>query len=189
MKNIVVYTGPSCNFCGAAKRLLERNGLSFDEIDISSGENIREEMIEKLKFIRLLDDNDRINKLFYEIDLLGNYTSASWLLDLSISSYLSLVRYIYEFWNSIPSITKRKICPYFNPFQEGLQNINFGVRENMENVDYVKRACVTVMENLIYTGINNEYKQIGTMHILRALTMVSNEARANLPWLYESIDI
>ena len=48
-------------------------------------------------------------------------------LDLSINSYLNLVRYIYEFWNSIPSVTKRKICPYFNPFQEGLQNINFGI--------------------------------------------------------------
>ena len=151
--------------------------------------NIREDMIEKMKIIRLLDHNDRINKLFYEIDLLGNYTSPSWLLDLSINSYLNLVRYIYEFWNSIPSVTKRKICPYFNPFQEGLQNINFGIRENIENIDYVKRACITVMENLIYTGINNEYKQIGTMHVLRGLTMVSNEARANLPWLYESIDI
>ena len=47
MKNIIVYTGPFCNFCDAAKRLLKRNGLSFSEIDISSGEKIREEMIKK----------------------------------------------------------------------------------------------------------------------------------------------
>ena len=47
MKNILIYTGPSCNFCAAAKRLLERNKLKFSEIDISSGENIRDEMIKK----------------------------------------------------------------------------------------------------------------------------------------------
>ena len=47
MKNIIIYTGPSCNFCNAAKRLLERNKLKFSEIDVSSGENIRDEMIKK----------------------------------------------------------------------------------------------------------------------------------------------
>ena len=49
MKNIIIYTGPSCNFCDAAKRLLERNKLKFNEIDVSSGENIRDEMIKKSK--------------------------------------------------------------------------------------------------------------------------------------------
>ena len=47
MKNILIYTGPSCNFCEAAKRLLERNKLKFSEIDVSSGEGIRDEMIKK----------------------------------------------------------------------------------------------------------------------------------------------
>ena len=47
MKNILIYTGPSCNFCDAAKRLLERNKLKFSEVDVSSGENIRDEMIKK----------------------------------------------------------------------------------------------------------------------------------------------
>ena len=53
MKNIIIYTGPSCNFCDAAKRLLERNKLKFSEIDVSSGENIRDEMIKKLSLIHI----------------------------------------------------------------------------------------------------------------------------------------
>ena len=36
MKNIIMYTGPMCNFCDAAKRLFERNNLSYKEIDIST---------------------------------------------------------------------------------------------------------------------------------------------------------
>ena len=42
-----MYTGPLCNFCDAAKRLLLRNNLEFKEIDISTKERLREEMIKK----------------------------------------------------------------------------------------------------------------------------------------------
>jgi len=47
MKNIVMYTGPMCNFCDAAKRLLNRNNATFTEIDIASKEGLMEEMIKK----------------------------------------------------------------------------------------------------------------------------------------------
>ena len=42
-----MYTGPMCNFCDAAKRLLVRNNATFTEIDISSKEGLMEEMIKK----------------------------------------------------------------------------------------------------------------------------------------------
>ena len=47
MKNIVMYTGPSCSFCDAAKRLLVRNNATFSEIDIASKAGLMEEMIQK----------------------------------------------------------------------------------------------------------------------------------------------
>ena len=43
MKNITVYSGPMCNFCDAAKRLLSRNNLNYNEIDISTKEGLRDE--------------------------------------------------------------------------------------------------------------------------------------------------
>ena len=46
MKNITMYSGPLCNFCEAAKRLLVRNNLKFKEIDISTKDGLREEMIQ-----------------------------------------------------------------------------------------------------------------------------------------------
>ena len=49
MKKITMYTGPMCGFCDAAKRLLHRNNLSFNEIDISSKDGLMEEMIKKAK--------------------------------------------------------------------------------------------------------------------------------------------
>ena len=68
MKNILIYTGPSCNFCDAAKRLLERNKLKFNEIDISSGENIRDEMIKKSNGQRT------IPQIFFGDPHVGGYT-------------------------------------------------------------------------------------------------------------------
>ena len=47
MKNITVYSGPLCNFCEAAKRLLARNNLTYTEIDISTKDGLRDEMIKK----------------------------------------------------------------------------------------------------------------------------------------------
>ena len=47
MKNIIMYTGPMCSFCEAAKRLLNRNKLNYDIIDISTEDGLRDEMTKK----------------------------------------------------------------------------------------------------------------------------------------------
>ena len=39
-----MYSGPLCNFCDAAKRLLLRNNLKFTEIDISTKDELRDEI-------------------------------------------------------------------------------------------------------------------------------------------------
>ena len=47
MKSVIVYTGPRCNFCDAAKRLLVRNNIPFNEINIAAEEGKKEEMLNK----------------------------------------------------------------------------------------------------------------------------------------------
>ena len=42
-----MYSGPMCAFCDAAKRLLLRNNLEFHEIDVSTKDELRDEMIKK----------------------------------------------------------------------------------------------------------------------------------------------
>ena len=48
MKNIVIYTGPFCNYCDAAKRLLVRNNANFKEIDIGKVDGAIDEMIKRI---------------------------------------------------------------------------------------------------------------------------------------------
>ena len=47
MKNVTVYMGPMCNFCNAAKRLLKRNNIPYNEINIALEEGKKEEMLAK----------------------------------------------------------------------------------------------------------------------------------------------
>ena len=47
MKNVIMYTGPMCNFCDAAKRLLNRNNIPYKEINIAVEDGKRDEMLAK----------------------------------------------------------------------------------------------------------------------------------------------
>ena len=67
MKKILMYTGPMCNFCEAAKRLLDRNNLKYTLIDISNGANIREEMTKKSNGRRT------IPQIFFDEMHIGGY--------------------------------------------------------------------------------------------------------------------
>ena len=67
MKNITVYSGPMCNFCDAAKRLLVRNNLTYTEIDVSLKEDLREEMTKKANGRRT------IPQIFFNDEHIGGY--------------------------------------------------------------------------------------------------------------------
>ena len=62
-----MYSGPLCNFCDAAKRLLSRNNLKYEEIDISSKDGLRDEMIKKSNGKRT------IPQIFFDDHHVGGY--------------------------------------------------------------------------------------------------------------------
>ena len=67
MKIIIMYTGPMCNFCEAAKRLFSRNNIKFKEIDISTKDGLRDEMIKKSNGKRT------IPQIFFDDKHIGGY--------------------------------------------------------------------------------------------------------------------
>jgi len=67
MKKVTVYMGPSCAFCDAAKRLLVRNNISFQEINIALEEGKLEEMLEKTNGKRT------IPQIFFDKNHIGGY--------------------------------------------------------------------------------------------------------------------
>ena len=67
MKNITIYTGPFCNYCEAAKRLLTRNNVTFNEIDIGKIDGAMDEMIKKANGKRT------IPQIFFNDEHIGGY--------------------------------------------------------------------------------------------------------------------
>ncbi len=67
MKNVVIYTAPMCNYCDAAKRLFNRNNITFKEIDISLVDGAMEEMIKRSNGKRT------IPQIFFEDQHIGGY--------------------------------------------------------------------------------------------------------------------
>ena len=79
MKNITMYSGPMCAFCDAAKRLLKRNNLEYKVIDVSTGPELRDEMIQKANGRRT------IPQIFFNDKHIGGYQE---LRDLEKSGQL-----------------------------------------------------------------------------------------------------
>lgn len=49
MKPVEIYTTPFCGFCVAAKRLLTKKGVSYQEFDVSRDSTKRQEMMKRAK--------------------------------------------------------------------------------------------------------------------------------------------
>jgi glutaredoxin 3 len=47
MKDIVIYTKSWCGYCTRAKALLTRKGVPFEEVEISSDNTLRDEMVSR----------------------------------------------------------------------------------------------------------------------------------------------
>ena len=67
MKKVVIYTGPFCNFCSAAKHLLNKKKINYEEIDIGYDDKKREEMLKKSNGAKT------IPQIFIEEKHIGGY--------------------------------------------------------------------------------------------------------------------
>lgn len=122
--------------------------------------------------------DQRITNLFIHIDSLGNYTNKEWLTQLSEDRRYYLVVKINQLWNKISSVVRQQISPHISPFSTGL----FGISPAPISIEMV----VKMAEVLVHSGIDNEHKQLGAMYFLSGLTLVSLNARNQMPWLYEN---
>jgi hypothetical protein len=140
-------------------------------------------LTKKMEELRRYPLNKRIDNLFIEIDTLGNYTSSSWFND--IDDYSVFFANLYTIWNYrlILNINeKRKISQLHDPF---MNHTIYNTR-NMTNTE-IKELCVSIIENFVHGGVDEEYRKLGIYRVIMALTMVNYNARTTYNWLYESI--
>jgi len=151
-----------------------------------SAELIRERRI-KMTEIQSKSIETRIQEVFMEMDQLGNYTHPGWFSNLDRREYIRLFRILFDIWTfrgQLSTQIKMNICIVGDPFNEIRRQ---GVNLHDMTIDDIREICITVIEYIVYCGIDDEYKKIGALHVLTGLTGVSLGARTSLPWLYESL--
>jgi len=67
MKRMVIYTGNLCGYCSMAKKLLKGKNIDFEEINIHSQYDKKEEMI------RLSGGRMSVPQIFYGEQHIGGY--------------------------------------------------------------------------------------------------------------------
>uniref|UniRef100_A0A6C0D676 SAP domain-containing protein n=1 Tax=viral metagenome TaxID=1070528 RepID=A0A6C0D676_9ZZZZ len=152
---------------------------SFSNVD-------NRELVDRMREIQEKPVILRVQELFMEIDQLGNYTQSSWFNNLTTHDYFRYYRYLNDIWNyrgQLSNETKRNICSITDPFRN-----NYLVRNSiMIEHEQMKKICLNAIEHMIYTGVDIEYRKLGALHVLSALTIVSVQARDSMMWLYESL--
>ena len=128
----------------------------------------------------------RALSLFQEIDNLGNYSDHKWFTELSALQMSKFVRDLCDIWQYRAQITpesKLAICPPTGDPFIGTNIVNIHTfRPNM-----IKEFALSCIERLVKRGTSTEYKSLGAIYVLTALTLVSNSAATSLPWLYQSV--
>lgn len=142
---------------------------------------------DRIQEVRTHPIDYRVQALFMEIDQLGNYTQSAWFSNLDGRQLVRFYRAMYEIWyyrGQIPPLVRGRISPFCNPFNDVYPDTLFHAGYT---IDQLKNLCLIVFENMVYSGIDEDHRKLGTFHALSALTIVSNEARIAMPWLYESV--
>jgi hypothetical protein len=140
------------------------------------------QMVEKMIDIRSKSVEIRIREVFCAIDLLGYYTEANWFRRLTTRQHTKFIYHFHRFWNiqsHLSPTVKAQICsitsdPFYNLMINNL---------NIIQPAQVQETSLIVLENVIYTGVNESSRQTGALQALEYLADASDEIRRGLPWL------
>ena len=184
----VINPFTNCEFTGISVYRKMKRFIKLSNI-LNTGLNINS-IDEENKINTVADDfNHRVRSLFHYIDTLGNYTHPDWFFDLSRSGLVKFIREIHDIWNyraELSEQAKRNICgPNGNPFVCRSTGTMLILINDMIPTDVVRLRAFSIMDNMVRYSRNDENSAIGCYYLLGALTLVSEDASAALPWLYQ----
>jgi len=69
MNSVIVYTSTFCGYCFAAKSLLSKKGISYEEVNLSESPEMRQKIMEKWgwRTVPLIIINDKLIGGFREL--------------------------------------------------------------------------------------------------------------------------
>ena len=128
--------------------------------------------------------------LFQHINTLGNYSDSDWFITLQRDELVRFIRNVHDIWYYRANLSqemKERICPpHGNPFVLHNSHVNLNVITLLTTAE-IRTICVSVIERMTRRGIAREDQCLGAFYVLATLTLVNQDARNALPWLYEAV--
>lgn len=140
-------------------------------------------IIEKEKFSPEEEINMKIKDIFYQINMLDNYTDHMWFKKLNLNQLTSYYIKMEDIWNyriSMNMESKKKIV------KNGiLFNIPSYVIQHQKDIIKMQHILLNEFSRMITEGINRDEKKLGALLILTGLVEISHEAYIALPHLVQ----
>jgi hypothetical protein len=128
--------------------------------------------------------------LFQHINTLGNYSDSEWFIALQRVELIRFIRNIHDIWYYRANLTqemKERICPpNGNPFVLHNAQVNLNVLTLLTDPE-IRTICVSIIDRIVRRGITREDQCLGAFYVLATLTIVNQDARNAMPWLYEAV--
>lgn len=147
--------------------------------------NLRENMDEEPIMTKQVRYQQRLTDIFMKIDSLGNYSQIEWYNSLNHHRTLRFIQELKDIWAYRLNLSlemKRNIIGHYDPFH----TLNIHALMNI-SLEELKIFGLNIIEKFITSGRTDEYKTLGSIYVLSALTLVNHNAAVALPHLYESL--
>lgn len=121
--------------------------------------------------------------VFQQINSHGHYADSAWFSELTPVQIMRFLRELADIWNYRAQIMpqlKQEICP---PTGDPFRYMDL----RYMSPELIKHEGIRIINTFVTTGINRDSQSLGAYYVLSALTLVSQNAQAAMPWLYESV--
>lgn len=128
----------------------------------------------------------RIIELFQYINELGNYADSRWFSSLPRFMLVLFIREMYDIWTYRAQLSPQTMVEIVPPHGNPFAGLSLHLAQN-QSEESLRNSALRIIEYLVKSGNSNENRALGAYYVLAALTLVSEEARNSLPWLFQSV--
>lgn len=127
--------------------------------------------------------NDKVLKIFQQIENLTSSVNIEWFLGLDSQSLKKFYKSLEDIWNyraELNQTQKYNIVQDLEMFPVTVHNFN-----KIKTMQKLRLVLLDEIEKLIFTANDNADKTLACYYVLTALCEVSEETRQVFPWLYQ----
>jgi hypothetical protein len=127
-----------------------------------------------------------IIETFQYINELGNYADSVWFTSLPRHMLVLFIREVYDIWHYRAQLSQQIMIDIVPPHGNPFTGMSLHLAQSQSD-EYLQNTALRIINYLVKTGYSNETRALGAYYVLAALTLVSEDARNALPWLYQSV--